>query len=88
MYINHLLNSFLHDLCINTPLSSPRRCGYEYKSAGGAPPLLMTTLDEITDRNLRCLKKDVVGEITAVKSTVSDPPEEKNHVMVTIKLDR
>ncbi|WZZ73074.1 hypothetical protein YC2023_084444 [Brassica napus] len=31
---------------------------------------------------------DVVGEITAVKSTVSDPPEEKNHVMVTIKLDR
>ncbi|WZZ24429.1 hypothetical protein YC2023_007830 [Brassica napus] len=25
--------------------------------AGGAPPLLMTTLDEITDRNLRCLKK-------------------------------
>ncbi|KAH0869012.1 hypothetical protein HID58_076034 [Brassica napus] len=44
-----------------------------------------STLDEITDRNLRCLKKDVVGEITAVKSTVSDPPEEKNHVMLLSK---
>ncbi|KAJ4878408.1 Uncharacterized protein Rs2_08003 [Raphanus sativus] len=31
---------------------------------------------------------DVVGEILCVKSTVSDPPEEKNRVMVTMKLDR
>ncbi|XP_018469475.2 uncharacterized protein LOC130512541 isoform X1 [Raphanus sativus] len=30
---------------------------------------------------------DVVGEILCVKSTVSDPPEEKNRVMVTMKLD-
>ncbi|KAL0715089.1 hypothetical protein Bca4012_064411 [Brassica carinata] len=30
---------------------------------------------------------DVMGEILGVKSTVSDPPEDKNHVMVTMKLD-
>ncbi|KAF8049881.1 hypothetical protein N665_2102s0004 [Sinapis alba] len=30
---------------------------------------------------------DLVGEITAVKSTVSDTPGEKNHLMVTIKMD-
>ncbi|KAL0802493.1 hypothetical protein Bca101_057669 [Brassica carinata] len=31
---------------------------------------------------------DIMGEIVGVKSTVCDPPEEKNHVMVTMKLDR
>ncbi|KAF8082784.1 hypothetical protein N665_0808s0020 [Sinapis alba] len=30
---------------------------------------------------------DFIGEITAVKSTVSDTPGEKNHLMVTIKMD-
>ncbi|CAN7019402.1 unnamed protein product, partial [Brassica oleracea var. botrytis] len=29
---------------------------------------------------------DIIGEIVAVKSTVSDPPEDKNRVMVTVKL--
>lgn len=28
-----------------------------------------------------------MAEITAVKSTVSDPPKGKNHVMVTVKFD-
>ncbi|CAN6823506.1 unnamed protein product [Brassica oleracea] len=31
---------------------------------------------------------DIIGEILSVKSTVCDPPEEKNRVMVTLKLDR
>ncbi|KAF3523995.1 hypothetical protein F2Q69_00048761 [Brassica cretica] len=31
---------------------------------------------------------DIIGEILCVKSTVCDPPEEKNRVMVTLKLDR
>ncbi|KAJ4865798.1 Uncharacterized protein Rs2_52686 [Raphanus sativus] len=30
---------------------------------------------------------DIIGEITAVKSSVSDPPEDKNHLMVTVKMD-
>nr|VDD14894.1 unnamed protein product [Brassica oleracea] len=30
---------------------------------------------------------DIIGEIVAVKSTVSDPPEDKNRVMVTVKLE-
>ncbi|XP_013632409.1 PREDICTED: uncharacterized protein LOC106337846 [Brassica oleracea var. oleracea] len=30
---------------------------------------------------------DIIGEILSVKSTVCDPPEEKNRVMVTLKLD-
>ncbi|WZZ28083.1 hypothetical protein YC2023_011484 [Brassica napus] len=30
---------------------------------------------------------DIIGEILSVKSTVIDPPEEKNRVMVTIKMD-
>ncbi|CAN7118990.1 unnamed protein product [Brassica rapa subsp. narinosa] len=30
---------------------------------------------------------DIIGEIMAVKSTVSDPPADKNRVMVTVKLD-
>lgn len=31
---------------------------------------------------------DVIGEITAVKSTVSGPPEDKNRVMATLELER
>ncbi|KAG2305169.1 hypothetical protein Bca52824_033820 [Brassica carinata] len=31
---------------------------------------------------------DVIGETLGVKSTVTDPPEERNRVMVTMKLDR
>ncbi|CAF1996722.1 unnamed protein product, partial [Brassica oleracea] len=31
---------------------------------------------------------DIIGEILGVKNTVCDPPEEKNRVMVTMKLDR
>ncbi|CDY22457.1 BnaC03g61700D [Brassica napus] len=30
---------------------------------------------------------DIIGEIVAVKSTVSDPPEDKNRFMVTVKLE-
>ncbi|KAF3484966.1 hypothetical protein F2Q69_00052071 [Brassica cretica] len=30
---------------------------------------------------------DIIGEIVTVKSTVSDPPEDKNRVMVTVKLE-
>ncbi|KAG2264616.1 hypothetical protein Bca52824_071695 [Brassica carinata] len=30
---------------------------------------------------------DIIGEILGVKNTVCDPPEEKNRVMVTMKLD-
>ncbi|CAN6834816.1 unnamed protein product [Brassica oleracea] len=30
---------------------------------------------------------DVIGEITAVKSTVCEPPEDKNRVMVTVRLE-
>ncbi|KAF3588546.1 hypothetical protein F2Q69_00030958 [Brassica cretica] len=30
---------------------------------------------------------DLIGEITAVKSTVTDPPQDKNRVMTTIKMD-
>ncbi|KAF8115407.1 hypothetical protein N665_0027s0023 [Sinapis alba] len=30
---------------------------------------------------------DIVAELTAVKRTLSDPPEGKNHVMATVKLD-
>ncbi|KAF2554709.1 hypothetical protein F2Q68_00015039 [Brassica cretica] len=30
---------------------------------------------------------DIIGEILGVKSTVTDPPEEKNRVMVTIEMD-
>ncbi|XP_013617411.1 PREDICTED: uncharacterized protein LOC106323912 [Brassica oleracea var. oleracea] len=30
---------------------------------------------------------DIIGEIVSVKSTVCDPPEEKNRVMVTLKLE-
>ncbi|KAF3603228.1 hypothetical protein F2Q69_00038001 [Brassica cretica] len=33
------------------------------------------------------LDVDIIGEILSVKSTVCDPPEEKNRVMVTLKLD-
>ncbi|XP_048609267.1 uncharacterized protein LOC125585012 isoform X4 [Brassica napus] len=29
---------------------------------------------------------DIIGEITAVKSSASDPPADKNHLMVTTKL--
>ncbi|KAG2282324.1 hypothetical protein Bca52824_053544 [Brassica carinata] len=34
------------------------------------------------------LDVDIIGEIVSVKSTVCDPPEEKNRVMVTLKLER
>ncbi|KAG2267121.1 hypothetical protein Bca52824_074200 [Brassica carinata] len=30
---------------------------------------------------------DIIGEIVSVKSTVTDPPEDKNRVMVTVKLE-
>ncbi|CAG7864718.1 unnamed protein product [Brassica rapa] len=30
---------------------------------------------------------DIIGEILSVRSTICDPPEEKNRVMVTLKLD-
>lgn len=31
---------------------------------------------------------DIIGEMLTVRSTVCDPPEEKNRVMVTLKMDR
>uniref|UniRef100_A0A0D3D2S4 Uncharacterized protein n=2 Tax=Brassica oleracea var. oleracea TaxID=109376 RepID=A0A0D3D2S4_BRAOL len=31
---------------------------------------------------------DIVAELSAVKSTVNDPPKGKNHVMATIKMDK
>ncbi|KAG2312244.1 hypothetical protein Bca52824_023801 [Brassica carinata] len=31
---------------------------------------------------------DIIGEFTAVKTTVSDPLEDKNHLMATIKMDK
>ncbi|KAF8113224.1 hypothetical protein N665_0054s0039 [Sinapis alba] len=31
---------------------------------------------------------DIIGELTAVKSTVSEPPADKNRVMATIKMER
>ncbi|KAL0807775.1 hypothetical protein YC2023_080409 [Brassica napus] len=31
---------------------------------------------------------DIFGEITAVKSSVSDPPADNNHLMATIKLEK
>uniref|UniRef100_A0A0D3D0M9 Uncharacterized protein n=1 Tax=Brassica oleracea var. oleracea TaxID=109376 RepID=A0A0D3D0M9_BRAOL len=31
---------------------------------------------------------DIIGEITAVKSSVSDPPADNNHLMATIKLEK
>ncbi|KAG2248749.1 hypothetical protein Bca52824_088377 [Brassica carinata] len=33
------------------------------------------------------LLTDLIGEITAVKSTVTDPPQDKNRVMATIRMD-
>ncbi|KAF2604444.1 hypothetical protein F2Q70_00027844 [Brassica cretica] len=36
-------------------------------------------------RNIK--RGDIIGEISSVKSTVSDPPEDKNRVMVTVKLE-
>ena len=32
--------------------------------------------------------KDIIGEITSVKSTVSDTLGDKNRIMATIKLDK
>ncbi|WZY91833.1 hypothetical protein YC2023_064162 [Brassica napus] len=40
---------------------------------------------ELSDLNIEPV--DIIGEIVAVKSTVSDPPEDKNRVMVTVKLE-
>ncbi|XP_048599854.1 uncharacterized protein LOC106450002 [Brassica napus] len=40
---------------------------------------------ELSDLNIDPV--DIIGEIVAVKSTVSDPPEDKNSVMVTVKLE-
>uniref|UniRef100_M4CS45 Uncharacterized protein n=1 Tax=Brassica campestris TaxID=3711 RepID=M4CS45_BRACM len=37
--------------------------------------------------NINTQLPDIIGEILGVKSTVTDPPEEKNRVMVTIKMD-
>ncbi|WZZ52201.1 hypothetical protein YC2023_052308 [Brassica napus] len=31
---------------------------------------------------------NIIGEITAVKSSVSDPPADNNHLMATIKLEK
>ncbi|KAG2261179.1 hypothetical protein Bca52824_068258 [Brassica carinata] len=49
-----------------------------------------TSFDEITEPVSPLPEKhfDVIGEILGVKSTVCDPPEEKNRDMVTMKLDR
>nr|VDD22912.1 unnamed protein product [Brassica oleracea] len=30
---------------------------------------------------------DIIGEVTAAKSTVTDPPHDKNRLMATIKMD-
>ncbi|CAN6817792.1 unnamed protein product [Brassica oleracea] len=40
---------------------------------------------ELSDLNIEPV--DIIGEIVAVKSTVSDPPEDKNRFMVTVKLE-
>ncbi|KAG2251450.1 hypothetical protein Bca52824_081586 [Brassica carinata] len=37
--------------------------------------------------NTNTQQPDIIGEILSVKSTVCDPPEEKNRVIVTLKLD-
>ncbi|KAL0688251.1 hypothetical protein Bca4012_087928 [Brassica carinata] len=46
-------------------------------------PLLITYI-YISDS---LLLTDLIGEITAVKSTVTDPPQDKNRVMATIRMD-
>ncbi|KAF8116080.1 hypothetical protein N665_0022s0010 [Sinapis alba] len=48
-----------------------------------------TSFEEIADSASPFPKRrsDIIGEILSVKSTVSDPPEDKNRVMVTMKLD-
>ncbi|KAL0876971.1 hypothetical protein Bca101_026676 [Brassica carinata] len=38
--------------------------------------------------NTNTLLPDIIGEFTAVKTTVSDPLEDKNHLMATIKMDK
>ncbi|KAG5385954.1 hypothetical protein IGI04_037424 [Brassica rapa subsp. trilocularis] len=40
---------------------------------------------ELSDLNIEPV--DIIGEIVVVKSTVSDHPEDKNRVMVTVKLE-
>ncbi|CAF2147434.1 unnamed protein product, partial [Brassica napus] len=42
-------------------------------------------VNALSDLNIEPV--DIIGEIVAVKSTVSDPPEDKNRVMVTVKLE-
>uniref|UniRef100_A0A0D3AV88 Uncharacterized protein n=1 Tax=Brassica oleracea var. oleracea TaxID=109376 RepID=A0A0D3AV88_BRAOL len=38
--------------------------------------------------NTNTLLPDIVGEITAVKSTVTDPSQNNNRLMATIKMDK
>ena len=49
-------------------------------------PLLITYIYIYISDSL--LLTDLIGEITAVKSTVTDPPQDKNRVMATIKMDK
>ncbi|KAG2280191.1 hypothetical protein Bca52824_051411 [Brassica carinata] len=51
----------------------------------GNAPLITSSITYIYIDSL--LLTDLIGEITAVKSTVTDPPRDKNRVMATIRMD-
>ncbi|KAG5408603.1 hypothetical protein IGI04_004922 [Brassica rapa subsp. trilocularis] len=74
------------------------QCNQNFRLSGS--PLLIrfndsTNLDEITEpvaaipqERFRFNDHNIVAEVTAVKSILSDPPQGKDHSMATVKIDR
>uniref|UniRef100_M4E4A1 Uncharacterized protein n=1 Tax=Brassica campestris TaxID=3711 RepID=M4E4A1_BRACM len=73
------------------------QCNQNFRLSGS--PLLIrfndsTNLDEITEpvaaipqERFRFNDHNIVAEVTAVKSILSDPPQGKDHSMATVKID-
>ncbi|WZY97612.1 hypothetical protein YC2023_069941 [Brassica napus] len=63
------------------------RCNQNYRLSDSSMMVRFsdsTCFDEITEP---AIPIDIIGEITAAKSTVTDPPHDKNRLMATIKMD-
>ncbi|CAF1943989.1 unnamed protein product [Brassica oleracea] len=62
---------------LSDPVSPIPAVGFRFRN--------QTELVGLANTNTQLL--DIIGEIVSVKSTVTDPPEDKNRVMVTVKLE-
>ncbi|XP_048618544.1 uncharacterized protein LOC106400286 [Brassica napus] len=74
---------------LSDPVSPIPAVGFRFRNQTELVGLANTNTQLLASEHLISILNtvDIIGEIVSVKSTVTDPPEDKNRVMVTVKLE-